>query len=200
MKTFDFYYDFGSPNAYLSHAIMGEFSARTGATPVYRPMLLGGVFKSTSNQSPIFAFKGIKGKLPYFQREIARFVERHGVDYHMNPHFPINTLALMRGAVAVAGTADEAAYIDAMFRGVWVEGRDMGDPAVIGQALSDAGLDAARIGAAMSDPDVKQGLIEATDAAVARGVFGAPSFFAGDEMFYGKDSMDDLAWWLMNRM
>lgn len=200
MKTFDFYYDFGSPNAYLAHAVMPAFQERTGARAIYRPMLLGGVFKATSNQSPIFAYRGIKGKLPYFQREISRFVEHYGVKYHMNPHFPINTLPLMRGAVAVEGTADEAPYIDAMFRAIWVEGRDMGDPEVIAQALTDAGLNAGRIGALMVDANVKDRLKEATAAAVERGIFGAPTFFAGDEMFYGKDSLPELEWWLKERM
>lgn len=200
LKTFDFYYDFGSPNAYLAHAVIPALEDRTGAKAVYKPMLLGGVFKETGNQSPIFAYREIKGKLPYFQREISRFIERHEVPFAMNPNFPINTLGIMRGAVAVHGGPHEAAYIGAMFDAMWVAGRKMDDPAEIGAVMAEAGLPAEEIGAAMVSPEVKQGLIEATSAAVARGIFGAPTFFAGDEMFYGKDSMGELEWWLDNRM
>lgn len=200
MKEFEFWYDFGSPNAYLAHAVMEDFEARTGARALYRPMLLGGVFKATGNASPIVAFRDIKGKLAYFNREMTRFVERHGVPFAMNPHFPINTLALMRGAVAVAGTDHERRYVEAMFRAIWVERRKMDDPVEIAAALAEAGLPADEIGAAMQDPEVKQKLIAATDEAVSRGIFGAPSFIAGGELFYGKDSLPDLEWWLENRM
>ena len=188
----EFYYDFGSPNAYLVHKVLPGVA---GDQPVeYRPVLLGGVFKATNNQSPITAFAGVKGKNAYQFLEIRRFIKRHGLAFRMNPHFPVNTLMLMRGAVFASGKDWEAAYVDAVFDAMWVDGEKMDDPATVMRVLDAAGLPAAEIAAGVQADDVKQGLIAATEAAVARGVFGAPTMFLGDEMFFGKDSLSDLAW------
>lgn len=188
----EFYYDFGSPNAYLVHKVLPGIA---GDRPVeYRPVLLGGVFKATNNQSPITAFAGVKGKNAYQFLEIRRFIERHGLAFEMNSHFPVNTLMLMRGAVFASGRPWEAAYVDAVFKTMWVDGEKMDDPPTVMRVLEAAGLPAAEIAAGVSEDGVKQGLIAATEAAVARGVFGAPTMFLGDEMFFGKDSLSDLAW------
>lgn len=192
----EFLYDFGSPNAYLVHKVLPDLARRTGAELVYCPILLGGVFKATNNQSPIQAFAGVQGKLDYQRREIARFVARHGIDFAMNPHFPIMTIGVMRGAIRAQGKPWEKTYIDMVFDAFWVQGEKMDDPEVIGRVLSSAGLPAAEIIAATQTPDVKQALITATEHAVSRGVFGAPTMFAGDEMFFGKDALPDLEYHL----
>lgn len=198
-ETLDFYYDFGSPNAYLAHKVLPEIAARHGATVRLMPMLLGGVFKETGNQSPMMAFAGITGKLDYMRQEIMRFIARHNLEFRMNPHFPINTISLMRGAVFARGKPWEAAYAEAVFHAMWVGARRMDQPDEFGDVLETAGLPAPEILSATQDGDVKAALIEATAAAVQRGVFGAPTVFAGDEMFFGKDSLNALDWHLGNR-
>ncbi len=195
----EFLYDFGSPNAYLVHKVLPALATRCGAEVKHVPILLGGVFKATNNQSPMQAFGGVTGKLAYQQRELARFFERHGLDFTFNPHFPVMTIGVMRGAVYAQGKAWEQAYTDAVFDAMWVAGEKMDDPAVIARVLADADLPAQEIMAATQTPEVKQGLIETTAAAVARGVFGAPTIFAGDEMFFGKDALGDLEWHLTGR-
>lgn len=196
MAEIEFLYDFGSPNAYLAHKALPALAERTGATVRYLPILLGGVFKATNNASPIQTFAGVAGKLAHQTRVIERFAERHGIPFAWNPAFPVNTLGLMRGAVYAQGKPWEAAYTDAMFDALWVTGQKMDDPQVIARVLSEAGLPAEEILAGTQDPEVKSGLIAATEAAVARGVYGAPTLFVGDEMFFGKDSLDELEWWL----
>ncbi|MHA6261864.1 DsbA family protein [Arenibacterium sp. CAU 1754] len=196
MKTIEFLYDFGSPNAYLVHKVLPDIATRHGAELKYVPILLGGVFKATNNQSPMEAFAGVTGKLPYQLAEIERFKRRYGVAYAMNPHFPVLTIGVMRGAIYSQGQSWESAYTDAVFDAMWVDGKKMDDPAVIAEVLTEAGLPAEQIMTATVTPEVKQGLIDATTAAVGRGVFGAPTMFVGDEMFFGKDSLDDLDWYL----
>lgn len=195
----DFYYDFGSPNAYLVHKVLPDIAARHGAELAYRPVLLGGVFKATNNQSPITAFAGVKGKNAYQALELKRFVERHGLAYRMNPHFPVNTLMMMRGAIFAEGQPWETTYREAMFDAMWRDGEKMDDPATLMRVLAAAGLPADEIAAGVQQDIVKQGLIAATEAAVARGVFGAPTMFLGDEMFFGKDALGDLDWRLSTR-
>ncbi|SEF49195.1 2-hydroxychromene-2-carboxylate isomerase [Jhaorihella thermophila] len=192
MQEIEFLYDFGSPNAYLVHRVLPGLAERHGARLHYVPILLGGVFKATNNRSPMEAFAGVKGKLAYEMRETERFVRRHGIRYHMNPYFPLNTLALMRGAVFAQGKDWEGAFVDAVFDAIWLHGQKMDEPMVIEDALREADLPAAKIMDAMRSPEVKQGLIANTDAAVARGVFGAPTMFVGDEMFFGKHSLPEL--------
>lgn len=199
MADIEFYYDFGSPNAYLVHKTLPAIAARHGARVLYKPMLLGGVFKATQNQSPMQAFAGVTGKLDYQRRETARFVARHDVEFAFNPHFPVMTLGVMRGAIFARSQPWEERYVDAVFDAMWLNGEKMDDPDTIARVLSTADLPTAEIMAATQTPEVKTGLIDATEAAVARGVFGAPTQFIGDEMFFGKDSLDDMDWFLGTR-
>lgn len=192
MREIEFLYDFGSPNAYLVHKVLPAIADRHGAALRYVPILLGGVFKATGNQSPMQAFAGVQGKLAYQSKEIARFVRRHGLSYKMNPHFPVMTIGIMRGAIYAQGNAWEIKYIDTVFDAIWGQGEKMDDLPTIARVLGDAGLPAAEIMAATQTPEIKQGLIDTTAAAVARGVFGAPTMFVGTEMFFGKDSLPDL--------
>ncbi|MEX0337562.1 MAG: 2-hydroxychromene-2-carboxylate isomerase [Arenibacterium sp.] len=194
MTEIDFYYDFGSPNAYLVHKTLPALAARHGAVVRYRPMLLGGVFKATQNQSPVQAFANVAGKLEYQRREMARFVARNEVPFAMNPNFPIMTIGVMRGAIFAEGKPWQARYTDVVFDAMWQDQEKMDDPDVIARVLSAADLPAEEIMAATQTPEVKSALIEATDAAVKRGVFGAPTQFLGDEMFFGKDTLGDMEW------
>ncbi|HLY79189.1 MAG TPA: 2-hydroxychromene-2-carboxylate isomerase [Caulobacteraceae bacterium] len=193
MTEVTFYFDFGSPNAYLAHKVIPDIEKRTGARFIYVPALLGGIFKATGNQSPAQAFAGIPSKLAYEAKETRRFVKRHGItEYAMNPHFPVNTLQIMRGVVAAQQLGVFEAYVDAVFRAMWVEALKMDDPAVIRQAFEDAGLPADRLIELMGDPGVKARLIENTEAAVAHGAFGSPSFLVAGELFFGKDRLRDI--------
>lgn len=191
--TVDFHFDFGSPNAYLSHRVIPAIERRTGATFRYVPVLLGGVFKATNNRSPMEAFGGILGKLAYERRETERFLTRHGItNYVRNPFFPVNTLKIMRGAVAAEMDGRFMPYVDAVFRAMWELEKKMDDPDVIRATLDEAGLDGAAMLARGDDPVVKQRLIENTEASVARGAFGSPTFFIGEEMWFGKDRLRDV--------
>jgi 2-hydroxychromene-2-carboxylate isomerase len=188
-----FYFDFGSPNAYLAHKVIPAIEARTGARFVYTPALLGGIFKATGNRSPAEAYAGIPLKLAYEGRETRRFVKKHGIaEYAPNPHFPVNTLLIMRGAVAAQKLGVFEAYVEAVYRAMWVDGLKMDDPAVVKAALEAAGLPADQLLAATQDPDVKATLIANTEAAVAHGVFGSPSFLVGEELYFGKDRLRDV--------
>jgi len=186
----EFLFDFGSPNAYLAHKVLPEIEARTGVRFDYVPILLGGVFKLTGNQSPMVAFGGIRNKLEYEQLETQRFIARHGLNrFRFNPNFPVNTLTIMRGAVASETQGCLAPYAEAVFRAMWEEGLKMDEPEVIRAVLNGAGLDGAGLLAQTQDQAVKDRLLANTGAAVERGVFGAPSFFVGDAIFFGKDRL-----------
>jgi 2-hydroxychromene-2-carboxylate isomerase len=188
-KVIELIFDFGSPNAYLAYRALPPILARTGARLVITPCLLGGVFKLTGNQAPMLAFGGIKGKMEYEMLEMRRFIARERIaSFTMNPHFPINTLLVMRGLVA-AGT-DDPAYLEAVLRGMWEDGLNMSDAAVVQEVLVRAGLDASAILAAAQSDAVKQKLAANTSQAVERGVFGIPTMFVGEEMFFGKDRLD----------
>ena len=188
-----FYFDFGSPNAYLSHRVIPEIEARTGVEFEYVPVLLGGLFKLTGNRSPMEAFGGIKNKLAYENRETQRFIQRHGLTaFAMNPHFPVNTLRLMRGAVAAQRQGVFEAYVEAGFRAMWEQGLKMDDPEVLAAALKDAGLDAGALMAGMEDPEVKQALMDNTNAACEAGAFGIPSFVVDGELYFGKDRLREV--------
>ena len=189
----EFLFDFGSPNAYLSHLLIPRIEQRTGARFKYVPILLGGVFRLTNNKSPIESFRDVKNKLEFQRLEMRRFLKRHGITaFKMNPFFPVNTLQLMRGAVAAEFEGVFAPYVDAMFRYMWAEPRKMDDPEVIRASLNEAGLDADLLLRRSQEDDVKQRLLANTQAAVERGVFGAPSFFVGDQLFFGKDQLRDV--------
>jgi len=193
MKRVQFFFDFGSPNAYLAHKIIPGIEKRTAAKFDYVPILLGGVFKLTNNKPPMLAFGEVKGKLAYEQRETERFIKRHGIaTYKFNPHFPVNTLALMRLAVAAEQAGVLMPYVDAAFHHMWEEPKKMDDPAVIRSSLLESGLDADSLIAAAGTDPVKQRLLANTENAVAHGVFGSPSFLVGDELFFGKDRLRDI--------
>lgn len=192
-KTVEFLFDFGSPNAYLSHRVVPGIAARTGARFVYTPVLLGGLFKLTGNQPPLVAFGNIQNKLPYEMLETRRFVARHKLDaFTFNPHFPINTLQLMRAAVAASADGVLAPYVEAVFQHMWERPKKMDDPDVARAALLESGLDAERLLAHAQQQEVKDELAAHTQRAFERGAFGIPTFFVGDEMYFGKDRLRDV--------
>lgn len=193
MQDIQFYFDFGSPNAYLCHRVIPAIEARSGARFNYVPVLLGGIFKLTGNQSPATAFAGIKNKPEYDRLEMRRFVERHGLaTFKSNPHFPVNTLQLMRGAVAAQAAGVFKPYVDAMYACMWERELKMDDPAVFRQALADAGLPVDQLLELNSTDAVKAQLMANTEGAVAAGAFGSPSFLVGSELFFGKDRLREV--------
>jgi len=192
-KTVEFIFDVGSPNAYLAyHALPGVLAPYNASIQIV-PCLLGGIFKATGNESPMDAFAGVKGKLEYQALETRRFIARHDLhSFRMNPHFPMNTLHLMRGMIAAEDAGVKTDYTQAVLAGMWERELKMDDPTVLADVLTDTGLDAQALMEATQDPGVKQRLIDNTQAAVDRGVFGVPTFFVGKEMFFGKDRIDAL--------
>jgi 2-hydroxychromene-2-carboxylate isomerase len=188
-----FLFDFGSPNAYLAHKVIPGIEARTGARFTYVPVLLGGVFKATGNRSPMEAFAGIPAKLAYEALETRRFIARHGLTrFRPNPHFPVNTFALMRGAEVARDLDVFVPYVETVFAATWEDGAKMDDPAVVGKTLAAAGLPAEALMSLTQDQAVKGRLMANTTAAVARGVFGSPSFFVGDDLYFGKDRLGEV--------
>ena len=188
-----FYYDFGSLNAYLAWRLLPEIEQRTGARFERIPVLLGGIFKATGNRSPVEAYAGVPAKLAYEFREIDRFVARHGLDeFRMNPHFPVNTLALMRGAVAADEMELSEAYVAAIFHFMWEDPRKLDDAAELATALEEAGLPAEELLELSVDQSIKDQLVANTQEAVEQGVFGLPSFIVGGELFFGKDRLRDV--------
>ncbi len=189
----EFIFDVGSPNAYLSHKVLPGICARTGATVAIRPCLLGGIFKATGNQAPMMAFGNIRNKMPYEMLETRRFIAAHKLDaFQMNPHFPVNTLMMMRMAAACEIDGGLSAYVDAICHHMWEAPKKMDDPDVIRAALTESGLDAERLMARAGEADAKAKLMASTEAAVARGAFGIPTFFVGDEMYFGKNTLRDV--------
>ena len=189
----EFHFDFGSPNAYLAHLAIPSVEARTGVKFRYVPVLLGGVFKATNNVSPAVSLRGIRNKPEYQRLETERFLRRYDVPaYIPNPHFPVNTLTIMRGAIVAEREGFFERYVDEVYEHMWAKQKKMDDPAVIAEALDETGLPADRILARVQDPAVKQQLIDNTESAVERGVFGSPSFFVGDELYFGKDKLRDV--------
>ena len=193
MRTVEFHFDFGSPNAYLSHLVIPEIERRTGATFVYVPILLGGVFKLTNNRSPAESLAGIRNKPEYQRLETERFIKRHGITrFAPNPFFPVNTLVLMRGAIAAQRLGVFARYMDEMYRHMWAEPKKLDDPTALRAAMIESGLDADAILTLTQAPDVKDELLANTQRSVERGTFGSPTFFVGDEIYFGKDSLRDV--------
>ena len=191
--TIEFIFDFGSPNAYLAYRAFPPILERTGARLAISPCLLGGIFKATGNQAPGVAFAGVKGKLDYETLEMRRFIARHAIDrFRLNPHFPVNTLMLMRGLVAAREAGEEAAYLEMGLRGLWEEGLELDDREVLARRIDEAGLNSASLLAAAQTDRVKLKLADNTAAAVARGVFGIPTFFVGSEMFFGKERLGQV--------
>ena len=193
MAKAEFHFDFGSPNAYLAHLVVPEVEARTGAKFEYMPILLGGVFKLTNNRSPVEKLAGIKNRLEYEQLEVRRFIRRHGItQFTWNPFFPVNTLLAMRGAIAAQLDGVFDRYAEAVFKAMWADQKNMSDADVVVAALQQAGLDGPRLIARTQEPEVKERLMKNTEASVARGTFGSPTFFVGDEIFFGKDKLHDV--------
>ena len=187
-RAVEFYFDVGSPTAYLAWTQLPALCAQAGASLVYKPMLLGAVFQATGNASPA----AVPAKGRYMNDDMARFAKRYGVAFGHNPHFPINTLTLMRAAFGVQLRSPERfdAYLKAVFEAMWVAPRNLNDPAEVMAVLGAAGFDTAAMQALVADPAVKDGLRKNTEEAVARGVFGAPTMFVGDTLFFGQDRLD----------
>ena len=191
--TAEFHFDFGSPNAYLSHRVIPAIEARTGMQFQYVPVLLGGVFKATGNKSPMEMFGGIKNKPEFHRLETQRFLKRHAItNYVRNPHFPVNTLLIMRGACVAADEGTLAGYVDAVYKCMWEQGLKMDAPAVAAKALTDAGFDGPALLARTQEPAIKAALVANTENSVARGCFGSPTFFVGDDIYFGKDQLRDV--------
>jgi 2-hydroxychromene-2-carboxylate isomerase len=192
-KTLDFIFDFASPNAYFVYKALPPILERTNAQLNVIPCLLGGLFKATGNQAPMLAFQGVRGKLEYDQLEIRRFVEKHALHhFKLNPHFPVNTLLLMRGAIAAQNSGQLEEYIEAGLSSMWEQELKMDEPEVFVQAMTAAGLDGQALLESTQDPAVKAKLMENTAAAVERGAFGIPTFYVGDEMFFGKERLQQI--------
>lgn len=193
-KTLEFIFDFGSPNAYLALKVLPPILERTGATLKITPALLGGIFKATGNKAPFVQFGDIPSKLAYERLEMERFIRKHGLTaFRMNPHFPINTLTIMRGAMVAEDEGRLPPYVDAVLRAMWEEGLKMDDPEVIASHLSANGFDGPALLARTQEDGIKARLVANTEGAVARGVFGIPSFLVGDELFFGKERLGQVA-------
>jgi 2-hydroxychromene-2-carboxylate isomerase len=189
-KTVEFYFDFGSPYSYLAYKALPGIAAAHGAQIVWRPLLLGGVFKATGNHSPA----EIPAKSKWMNQDMQRWAARYGAMFRRNPHFPINTLVLMRGAAGMQMRGpDFDKYVKTVFHAMWAEPRNLGDPQELAAVLRQAGFDADAFQALVNDAAVKEQLKKNTEEAVARGVFGAPTFFVGEEMFWGQDRLDFVA-------
>lgn len=192
-KTIDFIFDFGSPNAYLALKVLPQIADRHGAEIKLIPCLLGGIFKLTGNQAPMLTFANVKNKLAYDRLEMKRFIARHDLTrFKLNPHFPVNTLLIMRGMIAAQHLDIEQAYLDAVLAAMWEDGKKMDDPDVFVATLNEAGLDGRQLLEKTQDPAVKAELAANTEAVAQRGVFGIPSFFVGDEMFFGKERLGQI--------
>lgn len=192
-KKVEFLFDFGSPNAYLSWKVVPEIEKRTGTTFQYVPVLLGGIFKATNNVSPVIANQGIRNKNEYQFLEIERFVKKHGLTkFKFNPHFPVNTLQIMRGAIAAEMENILPKYMDAVMAAMWEDGKKMDDPDVIKAVLDAAGIDGAHILARTGEADVKAKLVANTEDAVNRGAFGIPTFYVDGDIYFGKDRLRDV--------
>tara|TARA_B100001093_G_scaffold485084_1_gene519088 strand:+ start:306 stop:905 length:600 start_codon:yes stop_codon:yes gene_type:complete len=196
MQMIEFYYDFGSPKSYFVHKLLPVIAQKYHIQIIQKPILLGGIFKLSNNKSPIEAFAEVKGKLAYDRQETERFVARHELPYRPNPYFPIMTISLMRGAIYAIDQDWQEDYTQVIFDAIWVDAKKMDDPNVMEQVLAEAHLPAKQIMAATQTPTIKSALIEATNDAVARNVFGAPTLFIGDEMFFGKEGLADIDYFL----
>jgi len=197
----EFHFDFGSPNAYLSHLVIPHLEQRTGVSIKYLPVLLGGVFKATNNVSPAVSMQGIKNKGEYAQIETQRFISRHNITaYNRNPFFPVNTLQIMRGAVYADQNGFLDTYVNEIYHHMWSDPKKMDDPQVMADALTSSGLPTEDILAGIQDADIKKGLITNTERSVAMGTFGSPTFFVDSEIFFGKDKLDEFESLIKSRL
>jgi len=191
--TIEFIFDFASPNAYFAYRALPPIVERTGVRLDIVPCLLGGIFKATGNRAPFVAFAPIKGKFEYEMLEIKRFVSRHKLDrYRLNPHFPVNSLALMRAYIAAREAGVGPAFLEMGLRAMWEDGLKLDDPEVLKGAIDAAGLDSESLLSAAQTEPIKKTLADNTAGAVARGVFGIPTFFVGKEMFFGKERLGQV--------
>ena len=191
--TVEFHYDFGSPNTYYCHKVIPAVEQRTGARFHYFPILLGGVFKATNNKSPMEQFAEVLNKKEYNALETERFVRKHKIEgFHFNPNFPVNTLLIMRGACYASEQDYYDRYIETMYQGMWEKALPMDDPEVVASLLTEAGLPARDILDATQDPEIKQRLIDNTRTSVEKGTFGSPTFYVGEEIFFGKDKIREV--------
>ena len=188
----EFLFDFGGPNSYLAYKMLPGLCARTGAEIVYVPILLGGLFKLTNNQAPMMRYAETPAKQKYEMLEFQRFIKAHAIPFKMNPRFPLNTLYVMRGAIAAQRLGCFAPYVDAVMTAMWHDGADMGDLDVVRDVLDKAGLDSDALLALADDPEVKAELISNTEAAAKRGAFGVPTFFVDEDMFWGKERLGQV--------
>lgn len=189
----EFLFDFGSPNAFLCHRVIPSIESRTGVKFIYVPVLLGGIFKATGNQSPLSAFQSVRNKPEYLRLEVERFIRKHGIEgFGYSPHFPVNTLMLMRGAIAARTFGVFDRYVESMFDQMWVARKKLDEPQVFADALTESGFDAGQFMEACGLPAVKAELIANTERAVARGAFGSPTFFVDGEMWFGKECLLDV--------
>ncbi len=192
-KSFDFLFDFGGPNGYLVHKVLPEFCSRTGATANYLPVLLGGLFKATGNRAPMVRYADAPAKLAYEQLEFRRFIAARGLTkFKFNPHFPVNSLLIMRGLIAAGRENLFMPYVEAMMSAMWEQGLNLSDPEVAVKSLDAAGLDGAKLIEMAGESSVKEELVRNTEEAVARGAFGIPTFFVGDEIFFGKERLGQV--------
>ena len=198
MKTFDFIFDFGSPNVYLMHKIMNQIEDLSGSKANYIPVLLVGIFKLTNNKPPLVQFDGIKGKIEYDQRVLDRFIHKYDIPFRFNSHFPVMTTAVMRGALFAQDKDYHSQYLNVVFEAIWQHNLKMDDPEIIKITLENAGLPATEIMDGAKQDEIKKGLFATTQEAVDRGAFGAPMMFVGDEPFFGKDSLDEMINWINN--
>lgn len=191
-KSFEFLFDFGGPNSYLAHKVLPGICERTGAQATYVPILLGGLFKLTNNQAPMMRYAETPAKQKYELLEFDRFVKAHAIPFKMNPRFPLNSLYVMRGAIAAQRLGCLAPYVDAVMTAMWIDAADIGNVDVVRDILEHAGLDSEALLALAEDPEVKAELISNTEDAAKRGAFGVPTFFVGDEIYWGKERLGQL--------
>ena len=191
-ESFECLFDFGGPNSYLAHKMLPDLCARTGTQVIYVPILLGGLFKLTNNQAPMMRFADTPAKRNYEMLEFDRFVKTHALPFKMNPRFPINSLYLMRGAGAAQRLGCFAPYVDAVMAAMWEDGADMSEAQVVREVLDKAGLDSSALLTLADDPEVKAELMANTEAAAKRGAFGVPTFFVGEDMFWGKERLGQV--------
>ncbi|KPU61134.1 DSBA-like thioredoxin domain protein [Pseudomonas fluorescens] len=187
-KTVEFYFDLGSPATYLAYTQLPKICAQTDTRLIYIPLLLGGVFKATGNASPVT----VPAKGRYMFQDLDRYAKRYGVPLKFNPHFPINTLMLMRAVTGMQLRHPDrfAAFIDCLFKAIWVNGRSLDEPATVAAVLSENGFDPQEVLALTTDEEVKAQLKDNTEKAVERGVFGAPSMFVDNQLYFGQDRLD----------
>ena len=194
VKNIEFYFDFGSPTAYLAFTQLKIIAERNKTVIEYYPILLGGVFKATGNNPPA----SVPAKGQYMMTDLQRYADKYGVPYERNPFFPVNTLSLMRGAISYQDEGDFIKYIEVMFKNMWIEPKNLNDEDVLKKVLIENNFDFDDFIKRITDQNVKNRLISNTENAVKKGAFGAPTIFVGDQMFFGQDRMEFVEEYLNN--